>query len=249
MKNPALHWVRLPLTAVENCRELGGYATVNGEQTAWHTFLRSSDLTHMTVEDITFLEQYGVKHVIDLRSEEELLQMPNPFATTPFVNYYHIPLIEGKVSNLALAQTTFTMGHMYTQMLKESPGIAKVLMAMAQQEGVTLFHCSAGKDRTGVIAMLLLALAGVDKKDIISNYEVTYSNLVNMREKYADMRDKYPNVQAEMMYSKPEYIEEAYEYITVHHDTVEQYLLHIGVTADAIKALKTRFILQPLAVV
>ena len=244
MKNPALHWVRLPLQAVENCRELGGYATNEGQQTAWRTFLRSSDLTNVTAEDVAFLQQYGLAHVMDLRAHDEITAAPNPFANVEDVTYTNVSLIQEWVGNLALSDSEFTLGHLYVQMLQNGDGIAQVLTTMSQQQGVTLFHCAAGKDRTGVIAMLLLALAGVAKQDIISNYEVTHTNLVTLREQFAHIRTQHPNIKPEMMYSKPEYIEEAYDYIIATYGTVERYLQHIGMTDEAIAALRTRIVLQ-----
>lgn len=244
MKNASLNWVRLPLEGVENCRELGGYATAEGQQTAWHTFLRSSDLTALTNEDILFLKQYGLKHVIDLRSADEIEKMPNPLAARDFNSYSNIPLINSSVSNLVFSDAEFSLGTLYINLLEKSEGIVDVLKSIASQEGVTLFHCAAGKDRTGIIAMLLLGLADVTRKDIVTNYEVTYSNIEQLRKQYDAYVQINTNINKEMMYSKGEYIIQAYDYIMDKHGSIESYVKFIGLTDDEIHRIKKRFIIS-----
>lgn len=244
MKSAQLNWVRLPLEGVENCRELGGYSTSEGQQTTWHTFLRSSDLNALTNEDIRFLEQYGVKHVIDLRSADEIEKMPNPLATTKFNSYINIPVIHADVSNIVFSDTGSKIADFYIELLKNSKGITDVLKSIASQDGATLFHCAAGKDRTGVIAMLLLGLAGVAKKDIVTNYEVTYSNIEQLRAKYAAQMHMYKNVSEEMIFSKSEYIIQAYNYLIDNYGSVENYVNQLGLTEEEIQNIKNRFILD-----
>lgn len=240
MKNASLNWIRLPLVGVENCRELGGYNTIHGEQTRWHTFIRSSDLSEITEEDKNFLINYGVKTVIDLRSADEANQYPNPLANEDNIHYINIPLLNSDVANLIFSDSNFTLGKMYIDLLQNEDGIKKVFQSIVKADGCVLYHCSAGKDRTGIISMLLLALAGVQKQDIISNYEVTYTNIEKLREKFK----AYSLPNEEFLLSKPESIIEAYNYICERFGNAENYLLKIGITENEIDTIRNRFILK-----
>ena len=72
-RKPYLNYTRLPMENAYNVRELGGYATKKGSVTIHHQFLRSENLTDITEEDKTFLIEYGLSGIIDLRSREEAL--------------------------------------------------------------------------------------------------------------------------------------------------------------------------------
>ncbi|KKI94134.1 hypothetical protein WQ54_00930 [Bacillus sp. SA1-12] len=240
MKNAKLNWVRLPINSLENCRELGGYSTEFGQQTKWHSFLRSSDMSNLSKEDIVFLKEYGVKTVIDLRGEDEIETHKNPLAEENFCGYYNIPFITERVSDITLTSFETTMGDFYIDLMEQNNDSIKRIFDVIDQaeEGCIVFHCAAGKDRTGILAMLLLGLAGVEKKDIISNYEVTYSNLESIHQ----MKSPYGNIPKEYLYSNREYILRAYEYILHTYHSIDQYLMAKGVGQDVIDRVKRRFL-------
>lgn len=239
MNNAKLNWVRLPLEGVENCRELGGYSTNNGAQMKWHSFLRSSDLHELTEKDISFLEDYGVKTVIDLRGENEVTDRLNPLAERSFCNYHNIPLAGQLIQELNSTKN-MPMGESYISLLKNSEQVKTIFNTIATAEdGVILFHCVAGKDRTGILAMLLLGLAGVERKDIISNYEVTYTNMESFKRSKKD-RVLPAHVPESYLYSSREYIEAAYDYIIATHGTFENYLLAKDIDQEMIDCVKER---------
>ncbi|UOQ48724.1 tyrosine-protein phosphatase [Gracilibacillus caseinilyticus] len=241
IKNPALNWVRLPLESIDNCRELGGYNTAYGQQTKWHELLRSSDMSKLTEEDIMFLKEYGVKTVIDLRGEDEIQEKPNVLAKEAFCHYYNFPFITEQVSNIIYSSEKRFMGDFYIELLEENKVLQDIFHLIAHaEEGTIIFHCAGGKDRTGILAMMLLSLAGVEKKDIISNYEVSYTNLKTMHTE----EDLPEGIPVDYMYSKGEYMEKAYEYLTATYESVEQYLLAKGVEQEVITLVKNRLVDQ-----
>jgi protein-tyrosine phosphatase len=241
MKNAKLNWVRLPITSLENCRELGGYNTEIGQQTKWHSFLRSSDMSKMTREDMDFLKEYGVKTVIDLRGEDEIQTHPNPLSEEVFCEYHNIPFITKQVTDITFSLDNIFMGDFYVDLLEQNQALKRIFEVIAQAEdGCIVFHCMAGKDRTGVLAMLLLGLAGVEKKDIVSNYEVTYTNLESLIQRATETS----NFPIELMYSNPEYILRAYEYILDTYQTFDRYLLSKGVAQEVIDCVKWRVLGQ-----
>ena len=161
LTNPKLNWVRLPLQGIENCRELGGYPTKTGEQVSWRTFLRSSDMSRATEQDIAFLKEYGIQTVIDLRGEDEVKAFPNPLANESFCDYHHIPLFTQPLTAMNLPKN-IDMGDFYITLLENTTTLPVVFETIAEaDDGSIVFHCMAGKDRTGVLAMLLLGIADV----------------------------------------------------------------------------------------
>ena len=239
MKNAKLNWVRLPLEGIENCRELGGYGTKNGEQVKWHTFLRSSDMTDATDEDITFLKEYGVSTVIDLRREGEVAARKNPLAESDFCDYHNIPLFTQPLTDITIPKN-FHMGKFYEELLEKTTTLKNIFETIDQaKEGVIVFHCMAGKDRTGVLAMLLLGLVGVEKKDIVSNYEVTYSNLESFHK-----HDILPaGIPKELLFSSREYIAHVYDYLIETYQSFDNYLLTKNVNREVIDRVKDRLLL------
>jgi protein-tyrosine phosphatase len=234
MKNPKLNWVRLPINTVENCRELGGYSTNFGQQTKWHTFLRSSEMSKLSREDIEFLKEYGVRTVIDLRGEDEIETRKNPLAEEVFCEYHNIPYITGKASD-----SDMTPSSSLVDLLKNNKSFKKIMDTIDQAgEGCIVFHCNGGNSRTGLLAMLLLCLAGVEKKDIVSNYEVSYTNLESLHQNDS----LFGNIPKEHFYSSRDYILRAYEYILHTYQSVDQYLMAKGVEQDVIDRVKRRLL-------
>lgn len=236
--------VRLPLKNAFNVRELGGYPNCNGQVTSYHYLLRADDLFNLDQNDIDLLLSYGVTSVVDLRSASELSSYPDPFSKINQVNYINIPLLENvdapHLTNVVNENPAQFLTQSYLEMIKDSTeAIRNVFEFIAMQEGCVLFHCAAGKDRTGIIAMLLLGLAEVSKSDIIANYMLTevYIKENSMVQQSAD---KFP---AELMQSKPAYIEPVIDYILSAFENIENYLTHIGLTKDLLLTIKSKMIL------
>jgi protein-tyrosine phosphatase len=248
-------FVRLPLNKAYNVRDLGGYPTTGGGITKWRVFLRGDDLSGLDGEDIRFLLDYGVKAVVDLRTAEEVKLQPNPFRSVKGVNYTNISLatdLVGDVTRILAENPQMFIREFYLSLLANATGaIERIFSFIADQpKGCTLFHCAAGKDRTGITAMLLLGIAGVDRYDIMTNYEITYTNIrhnpifqVEKEGVQEELRAKLPeNMPMDLMYSKTEYLEPAIEFIMDRYGGFEQYLMAAGVTAGMVSMIKDRFV-------
>ncbi len=243
---------RLPLENIYNARDLGGYLCGGSSTTKWKTFLRTDDLHHANNNDIEFLKKYGVKTVIDLRSTMELDQNPNPLATNEYFNYYNIPF---NVTDLAdatkkmfdienLENIKNFLPNFYVDLLKNGKHIIKEIFEIIEKndDGIILYHCTAGKDRTGVVSMLLLGLAGVSKSGIINNYTETYCYLSESPHIKKSLGNKsYPKEMAELLQSRPEFIQKALDYIFDNYDSVYSYLLSTGLDQNTLDNLIHRF--------
>lgn len=154
-----------------NARDLGGYPTSDGATTRWRSLLRADDPVQLTPEGLQSLLDYGLKTVIDLRWPEEVAASPNPLPS-PHIGFQHISL---------LAESALDWGRLSGEGLKEDwkcavltharPQLKRVLQVIAAApEGPLLFHCVAGKDRTGVVAAVILALADATPAAIAYDY-------------------------------------------------------------------------------
>lgn len=169
----------LPLKGARNLRDLGGFPFVdeNGATgtTASGVFLRSGVLTHLRRSDIDALVEYGLVRVVDVRSNLELRIWPDPFCKKPRpgVEYVHIPMMDQMNSNGFQGLLPESMFASYRNLLDDDAEGFRQLMESLDGPGCVLFHCRVGKDRTGVIAMLLLELAGVPVENIAADYAAT----------------------------------------------------------------------------
>lgn len=165
------------LSGAFNVRDLGGYASTAGGTTRWRSLLRADALHQLSPEDIDTLLGLGLRTVIDLRSDAEIARQPSSFADHVSVQYHHIPLFDGLAPADAMiaASGEFDLSARYVDAADRCrPAISKVAATIAlAEEGVVLFNCTAGKDRTGIIAAMLLSLAGVSSDEIAADYCLT----------------------------------------------------------------------------
>ena len=168
----------LPYPGVHNIRCLGGYATDRGHVTRADAIWRGCPLNGIAAEHHEDLLSRGLSTIIDLRRDDEIAHAPNPLANDPRVIYVNIPLFDGLAPIDQMAEEsggTFDFGVRYIRALDTcQDNMARVMRTIAHAgPGGVYFHCTAGKDRTGMIAMLLLANAGVARDVIEAEYALT----------------------------------------------------------------------------
>jgi len=178
-----------------NFRELGGYQTIDGKTIKYHKVIRSAGLGDLTQNDLNFLNNYGLKTDIDFRSQEEINQKPDriPDGT----EYVSAPVFQEDETEASKVQSdsfipeiggdpTNGFNHMkdvYRDIITgdQAKSAYRVffdkLLSNDQDDDVLLFHCSAGKDRTGMGAIYLLTTLGVPMDVIKKDYLLT--NQVN----------------------------------------------------------------------
>ncbi|MCR4791046.1 MAG: tyrosine-protein phosphatase [Treponemataceae bacterium] len=176
----------IELTHAKNFRDLGGIKTIDGRQIRTNMLIRGRSLFHLKEKDYEILKKsYNLKTVIDLRTKKEADEKPNKVFED--IHYYHMPILtealvgishEKKVSSFKSLTTMPLMESLYISMVKDESldnivRILKFILTSPMENYSILFHCSAGKDRTGIIAALLLSFLGVDKKQIIDDYMFT----------------------------------------------------------------------------
>jgi protein-tyrosine phosphatase len=166
-----------------NVRDLGGYATSDGRVTNSRVLIRAGNLDKITPAAQQQLLDYGVKTIIDLRDEWEVQEFPNVFAQSKAVKYAHLPLIPSKLSDELTPQTDqlTTLHEVYSTYLERcQPQIGAIFTAIAESESTTIFHCYAGKDRTGIVAALILSAVGVTDSVIAEDYAETTPHIAHL---------------------------------------------------------------------
>ena len=241
-----MDWVRLPLEGAHHVRELGGYPVSGGGQTRYHRFLRADNLSEITQADAQFLYDYGVRLVLDLRDAREVDERPD-VEIGPDVRYASIPLLAFDMSDAAqvalgdLREKASYEG-LYSMILEKRTGMARCFGAIAAApEGAVLFHCAVGKDRTGVLAMLLMLLAGCDRWDCAANYVQTRHNLMRY-DWYEYVWNNGPDDPHYAFNDSPaNAVEHALAFVEARGGVVP-YLRECGVSYEEIEAVRARLL-------
>ena len=237
----------LLLEGSSNIRDIGGYATRDGKMTRWKTILRSASMDKLTADGQQRLLDYGVRHIIDLRDVSETESTPNVFAQSSIVGYCNCPVIGTAAVNQAI-ENFGTLDEMYIIILELCRDqIKTVLERIAEQlpNGMVIFHCWAGKDRTGVITALLLALVGVPAETIAQDYALSYELLADRIEVWRayNLENERDMVRfEEEVSSRPEAMLATLDYLETRLGGVETYLRSIGLANATIEALRTHLV-------
>lgn len=226
-----------------NARDLGGF-TCNGGTTAWGKFVRTASLSSLTGPESEILKNYGVTDIIDLRSTAEQDAQPYPAVLNSSFSCHKVPMLDQMNSSGFQGNMPTSMGDLYCTLLGENgKEFATIFSIFANATGAVVFHCTAGKDRTGVTAMLLLSLLGVADADIIADYSVTEIYMQTIfANQLAEIRKQYHRDIPEYFFqSKPDSMHTALNYIQTNFGTTEKYLLQAGVSQADLNTIKTRF--------
>ena len=223
-----------------NARDLGGYPTTDGELTRSRSLLRADDLAQLSREGLEALADYGIETVLDLRWPEEIAAWPSPVPQQlPRVRYLSVSLLaDGPADWIARGGRCAKEEWKCTVLERLQPQVREALAAIAAAApGPLLFHCVAGKDRTGVIAALLLALADVVPEAIAADYAASAGNL---RDAYLS---RYPGGDPAAIIESLRCPEEAVHNMLDYLDGaggIRAYLGGIGLDAAEIARLRAR---------
>ena len=226
-----------------NLRELGGMPLNNGNTFAMNRFWRSSSPSNLSPEEVSAIRDAGVTTVIDFRSVQELERCGNPFRDDGITDFHSIPLFAGDPANFKDKSMEFlkdnTLGDFYVIMInKLAKEITEVLRILKDAPGITLYHCTHGKDRTGVITCILYLLAGASQEDIISNYKISYELIKPVVD---PIIERAPDVMKHALRSDASNMETFLNYINKTYDgDITGYLKAAGMTDDEIDALRRK---------
>jgi len=174
-----------------NARDLGGYPTTDGAHTRWRSLLRADDLAQLTPHGVAALADYGIATILDLRWPEEAQLHPSPVAAAlPRVRCERIALLTHTEDEWRLRSRDVVKELWKCMVLEHVRAELRHVLSFiaAAPPQPLLFHCVAGKDRTGLIAALLLSLADATPQAIARDYAMSAENLrEGYLRRYADI--------------------------------------------------------------
>lgn len=219
-----------------NCRDIGGYPCEDGE-TKFGRFIRCGIVSTPEDWEIEKLKKLNIRTTIDLRGTYEAEEMPLHFERLDGADIYSLPLFEINVAtNEGMGLNLAQIYNVIIENNKDS--IAKVLNVIADAgEGTVLYNCFFGKDRTGILTMLLLSIAGVSREDIIADYQQTYTYIKPYIATHADL---LWDSNSEKHYSLPETMEEVIDRIEEKYGSVINYIRSTGISDETITKIKDR---------
>ena len=193
----ALHSRHVELETCCNFRDLGGYRTLDGRRTRWRTLFRADGLTQLSPADLEVLGHLGVRTVIDLRTALEVDSRGRFPAGVAGVAYHHLPLTDtlpGAEDGPDWGDTAFVSRRYASYLDAGAPAVSDALAILSDSANLpAVFHCSVGKDRTGVLSAVVLGLIGVPDEVIVEDYVLSKTAMVRvlerLQEEYAEAAD------------------------------------------------------------
>jgi protein-tyrosine phosphatase len=240
----------LPLAGSYNIRDIGGYPIADGRRTRWRTLLRGDSLHRLDAEAQEALIAYGVRTVIDLRHDGEISVAPNVFAASARVRYRNLPLAGAATRGDAPEPRAraLDLEQIYRTYLDERQAeLWRVFEALCEPGAFpVVVHCTAGKDRTGLVVALLLALAGVPAETIAEDYALSATFLGEPYFTEARGRAEAAGVSWEeyqrLLVCPPEYMLRTLDHLESAHGGAERYVRRLGLPDGAVQTLRTALV-------
>lgn len=242
----------VPLEAVHNFRDIGGYLGQSGLSVKMGVLYRADGLYRLTASDIEVIRALGVQTVIDLRSAEELHNVGTFPQDAIEVNFHHVPIIDSTWQQSDVPDfdedTDFLMWA-YTQMLSE--GAAQFQRAFSiisdWPQMPLVYHCAAGKDRTGLLTMLLLGVLGVDDDVIVRDYALSEPAMLRMMEwartEYPDFETRTSASPKHFLSANPRAMTNLIQMLREEHGDFNGIAASLGITETAIESLKSMMLI------
>jgi protein-tyrosine phosphatase len=227
-----------------NVRDLGGLPTADGRSTHWRSIIRADLLGRLTPAGKQALRDYGVQTVIDLRSAKEVAEQSSAFGPdNGAVGYLNLPMEHHYPHVSAELRQARNRAEVYSLILRHYPDLtANVMRAILNAPlGGVVIHCHSGMDRTGTIAAMLLALAGVDADLIAADYAQSQVNLKPMFDRYAaEMGEEAQNNFWMRPTAGPEMMQRVLTYLDENYGGAAGYLTAAGLSSGEIEGLRGR---------
>lgn len=233
-----------------NFRDLGGYATTDGRRVRWRRLFRGASLHELSGADLETVRGLRIATAIDLRSAAEV----DATGTYPFgplaATFHHLPMIE-RVWDLSEADGVdphqYLLARYRDMLVQGAPSIAAIMAILTAPDALpAAFYCHAGKDRTGVLAALVLDALGVEPADVVADYHLSRERVQRLRERArraageraSPMVDQPP----EFMQAPAQAMELLLGWIRATYGSAPDYLAAIGVPDATVTILRARLL-------
>jgi len=247
----------LPMDGAHNTRELGGYKTTDGKSVKWGMLYRSDKLSDISDTDQAYLQDLGIKKIIDFRSKEE--KEEDPDIIPKGIDYIEMPIsvdgaMRSKIEAVLKGETNKDVKSFLIDANKEfvsnyNDVYEDFLRNLIDDDGPALFHCTAGKDRAGFAAAITLIALGVSKEDVIDDYMKTNQFTKERIEEIIGQIELMTLYQTDAEILRPllgverEYIETAFQTAEEKYGSLESFIRDgLNISDEDIQKLRNKFI-------
>jgi len=243
---------RVPFEGASNFRDLGGYRAASGARVRWGLVFRADSLHALSPRDLTFYDQLGLRAVYDLRSDLEREERPNPIPSRPLPitgSPAGVDQVAGRPSWVTGTDGEQILHDLYVAMIDHAAAqIGQLYLGLIEDDGLpAVFHCHAGKDRTGIVAALLLEAVGVARDVVLDDYELTarYRLRTHQETTYQRLMESglSPEAAAGILTTPRWAMQQALDELDRRYGNVERYLTGpAGMRAEDLHALRRRLL-------
>jgi len=247
----------LPMDGSHNTRELGGYKTTDGKSVKWGMLFRSDKLSDISETDQQYLQNLGIKKIVDFRSEAEKIEDPNIIPDG--IKYIEMPIsvdgaMRSKIEAVLKGETDKEVKSFLIDANKEFVtdynGVYEdFLRGLIDEDAPTLFHCTAGKDRAGFAAAITLIALGVSREDVINDYMKTNAFTKERIEEILNQIELMSLYQADAEILRPLigvekiYIETAFETAEEQYGSLENFIrVGLNISDEDIQKLRNKYL-------
>lgn len=225
-----------------NFRDLGGYSTSDGRTVKWRRLFRSDALNELTPSDVNrVLEDLSLRTMVDLRNCDEASRDGIGVLPANGLDYHHFPLLEERGESPPMDGTCIAerLSATYQWIIHNSGRLLAeaVTVIAGSRDSAVVFHCSAGKDRTGIIAALVLGVLGVKQEIVMADYLLTNDVAVDIFRRISRMQPQYVYT-PESLKAHSLAMEQFQETLHVGYGGPDEYLRSHGVPQDILESLR-----------
>jgi hypothetical protein len=238
----------LPLVGAYNFRDLGGYRTADGRFTRWGRLFRSDTLHELTPADLDVLRDLGLLSVIDLRTAAELERTGRGLLASEPVRYLHLSVIQeatGAQDAPQEAQENLAQRYLWYLDVGREALVEAITMVADGSNYPLVFHCAAGKDRTGVLAALVLDILGVERDVIVEDYVLTASRMdliLSRVQREPDASARISEIPQFLLRAEAATMETFLDLLAQHHGGGRAWALGAGVPQASLDALNAQLV-------
>ncbi|MCO5214969.1 MAG: tyrosine-protein phosphatase [Thermomicrobiales bacterium] len=233
----------IELEGAFNVRDLGGLPTTDGYEVRYGKLFRSDALGRLTDQDMALMERYGISTVLDLRTDDEIAEHGVARLIDNGARHVHIRLMEQDPGEPLPSHPSRTLGELYSYMARKGPDKFVETITFLGETGnmPAVFHCAAGKDRTGITAALVYSVLGVDREDIIRDYVITEEAMQRVIARLSlseQAREGTRQVHSSYLHAEDETLRTFLTWLDEAYGSPVQWLLDSGMQTNVIDNLK-----------